>query len=289
MFADRSVRIVSDGYIGKSSKGLATINNKEIRISANDFYPICLTEQDRLAIENVKEYPPETPFMVWLKKLKICEDIVTDTFYIDRGKDIERILREQLPDLQTATPEKWVFRDCFWGRVDAYKNEQIYEIKSVCKTKLSGYFNNEGDWTLNYRNNMPFTLDPTLNKASKWLETWTAGDNAGKNKALYFSEKYSSVLMHKYIWQVCLYLWIERKQMGKMIVGIYGLNEWDGKVLNFIPNNNNTLIFQINQMADIEAKVAYCKQWYEKYICTGISPPLTKGDLIWLEKQINNK
>lgn len=93
----------------------------------------------------------------------------------------------------------------------------------------------------------------------------------------------------EYAYQLGLYMFLRKINNGLFAVSFIE-KQYYANPNAFIPNEKNTYLinFKINNIDSFSKKIDQAREWYQKYILTGISPELTPEDMKWIKNELDS-
>lgn len=93
----------------------------------------------------------------------------------------------------------------------------------------------------------------------------------------------------EYAYQLGLYMFLRKINNGLFVVSFIE-KQYYANPNAFIPNEKNTYLinFKINNIDSFSKKIDQAREWYQKYILTGISPELTPEDMKWIKNELDS-
>ena len=93
----------------------------------------------------------------------------------------------------------------------------------------------------------------------------------------------------EYAYQLGLYMFLRKINNGLFAVSFIE-KQYYANPNAFIPNEKNTYLinFKINNTDSFSKKIDLAREWYQKYILTGISPELTPEDMKWIKNELDS-
>lgn len=226
-----------------------------------------------------------SPFKVWTTMVNIFKDVMDPTLSIV-GSTIEPKLRDYASKhlntqylVYEPAKVKWdIFKDNDYfggipdgepcdnnGKLD-YSKGLMVEIKTSSADKL-----------------VYETINNSLVMKKDEKGFPVVKEEDGKKNEWFFNGKI--VIPNEYRLQLGLYLYLRNQASGYFVIGFLRPEDY-AKPEAFVAEDHEIHIVKMNiKRSEIEQYINYAKQWYDKYIKTGISPEMTENDKRWLKQE----